>query len=108
MKVEEPILPRPAKGPCRFLICECGKIFEKLRIPKPMTRFVKRVAGLVTGRGKIMPPKISRDAVRVRGSFVIVEPRKMKPFVFYPVRFPKKRLLLYKTHEGKIIIYDDR
>lgn len=72
-----------------------------------MIQFMVRVAGLVTGRGKIMPQKLSSDVVKVRGRQIIIDPSRMKPFVFYPVSLEKKDLLIYKTLEGKAIIYED-
>lgn len=69
-----------------------------------MNRMV-RVAGLATGRGKIMRPKIDEEAVRVRGCQIIVEPRRMKPFVFYPVSLDASELIIHKTLDEKIIVF---
>jgi len=101
MKVGEPIFPRPTKGLWVFDSSSPLSLTRKQMTP------LGRANSLVTGRGKIMPPKLARDAIRSRGRQVIVEPSKMKPFVFYPVSLEKENLLIYKTPEGKIIIYED-
>ena len=54
-----------------------------------------------------MPPKIDENAIKVRDNQVIIDPSKLKPFVFFPIKLSKENLIVYKTYEGKIIIYED-
>lgn len=100
MKVGEPILPRPAKDPCPLFSGYLLAVVLKSPLPQS-------IADLATGRGKIMPLKIEKDAVRARGGLLVIDPLGMRPFVFYPVTLSGESLLIYKTYEGKIIIYED-